>query len=73
MGYTLKKACAGAGSREGFNDSSGFDSGFLTAREGQGKREIDVLMSVATHAVFPDPNHGSFKTEFAFAATVSND
>ena len=56
---------------------SGFYRGFLNAWdavwENQREREIDVLVGMAARAVFPDPDHRSFKTEFAFATPVSND
>ena len=73
-----KEACPGAGSKAAvLNMASSFQSGFLNAWyaawEGQGEREIDVLVSMAARAVFPDPDHRSFKTEFAFATPVSND
>jgi hypothetical protein len=47
-------------------------SGYF-AREGQGEREIDVLVGVAARAVFSDTDHDSFKTGFAFMATVPDD
>ena len=61
----------------GTKRTSDFYHGFLNAWdtpwEGQGEREIDVLVCVAARAVFPDPDHGSFKTELTFATPVSND
>ena len=74
----VKEACPGAGSKAGvLNRASSFQRGFLNAWyaawEGQGEREIDVLVGMAARAVFPDPDHGSFKTEFAFATPVPDD
>jgi hypothetical protein len=59
------------------NRPSGFCHGFLNAWDAawksQGEREIDVLVGMAARAVFPDPDHGSFKTEFTLVTPVSND
>jgi len=59
------------------NRPSGFYHGFLNAWNAawvsQGEREIDVLVGMAARAVFPDPNHGSFKAGLTPTATVPDD
>ena len=72
-----KEACPRAGSRLSRLKAVRFLSRFPisrhSGREGQGEREIDVLVCAAAGAVFTNPDHVFFKAALTLTAPVPKD